>query len=179
MGPLEPKVNELIIAVICFAAVFFTFSKFLVPRITKALEARQDAIEGTTERSEAVFAKARRIHAEYQAEISEARHEAARIRQAAADEGSLLIQEVRAEGKRQRDEFVASTRAQLEADRIVAEAVLREDVLRLAADLAERIIGEPITDERRARQIADAFFAEVDANSSVKAQSSSSHHLRE
>jgi F-type H+-transporting ATPase subunit b len=154
---------------ICFAAGFFAFAKFLVPRIAKTLEARQDAIEGTIERSEAVHAEARRIRAEYQAELSEARHGAARIRQDAANEGSLLIQEVRAEGQRQRDEFVASARAQLEADRIVAEAALREDVLRLATDLAERIIGEPITDERRAREIADAFFAEVDIDSSAKA----------
>ncbi|MEU6667993.1 F0F1 ATP synthase subunit B [Streptomyces sp. NPDC046727] len=169
MGPLKPEVNELIIAVICFAVVFFTFAKFLVPRITKTLEARQDAIEGTIERSEAVHAEARRIHAEYQAELSEARHEAARIRQASADKGSLLIQEIRAEGQRQRDELVASARAQLEADRIVAEAALREDVLRLAIDLAGRILGEPITDERTAREIADAFFAEVDTDSSANA----------
>ncbi|MGW3494656.1 F0F1 ATP synthase subunit B family protein [Streptomyces sp. NPDC001020] len=169
MGPLEPKVNELVFAVICFAAVFFTFAKVLVPRITKTLEARQDAIEGTVERSEAVYAEARRVHEEYQAELSEARHEAARIRQAAVDEGSLLIQEVRAEGQRQRNELVASARAQVEADLIVAEAALREDVLRLATDLAERIIGEPITDERRAREIAEAFFAEADADSSTKA----------
>ncbi|GHE09592.1 F0F1 ATP synthase subunit B [Streptomyces alanosinicus] len=169
MGPLEPKANDLIVAVICFAAVFFTFAKFLVPRITRTLEARQDAIEGTLARSEAVHAEARRIHAEYQAELSEARHEAARIRQAATDDGSLLIQEIRAEGQRQRDELVASARAQLEADRILAEAVLREDVLRLATDLAERILGEPITDERRARETAEAFFAEVDADSSAKA----------
>ncbi|MFI0810574.1 F0F1 ATP synthase subunit B [Streptomyces echinatus] len=169
MGPLEPKVNELIIAVICFAAVFFTFAKFLVPRITKTLEARQDAIEGTIERAEAVHVEARRVHAEYQDELSEARHEAARIRQASAGEGSLLIQEIRAEGQRQRDELVASARAQLEADRIVAEAALREDVLRLATDLAGRILGEPITDEHRAREIAEAFFAEVDTDSAANA----------
>ena len=79
------------------------------------------------------------------------------------------MQEVRAEGQRQRDELVASARAQLEADRIVAEAALREDVLRLATELAGRILGEPITDERRAREIADAFFAEVDTDSSASA----------
>ncbi|MER6572857.1 F0F1 ATP synthase subunit B [Streptomyces sp. NPDC001093] len=169
MGPLEPKVNDLIIAAICFAVVFFTFARFLVPRITKVLEARQDAIEGTIERSEAVYAQARQIQAEYQAELSEARHEAARIRQTAAEEGTLLIQQVRTEGQRQRDELVASATAQLEADRIVAAAALREDVFKLAKDLAERILGEPIVDERRAREITDDFFAELDADAPTKA----------
>ncbi|MCN9240609.1 hypothetical protein NGF19_07340 [Streptomyces sp. RY43-2] len=169
MGPLEPKVDQLIVAALCFAAVFFTFAKLLLPRINKALEARRDAIDGTRDESEAIHAEARQIHAAYQAELSEARHEAARVRQAAVDEGHLLIQEVRAEGQRQRDELVASATAQLEADRIVAEAALREDVLRLAIDLAGRILGEPITDERRAQEIADAFFAEVDAAASTNA----------
>ncbi|MEV5988602.1 hypothetical protein AB0L85_26940 [Streptomyces sp. NPDC052051] len=169
MGPLEPKVDQLIIAVICFAVVFFTFAKLLLPRINSALEARRDAIDGTRDESEAIHTKAREIHAAYQAELSEARHEAARIRQVATDEGHLLIQQVRAEGQRQRDELVASATAQLEADRIVAEAALREDVLRLAVDLAGRILGEPIADERRAQEIADAFFAEVDATAATKA----------
>ncbi|MFG3361256.1 F0F1 ATP synthase subunit B [Streptomyces griseofuscus] len=169
MGPLDPKVIDLITAVICFSVVFFTFARFLLPRLTKVLEARQDAIEGKFERSEAVYAQARQIHAEYQAELSAARHEAARIRQTAAEEGSLLIQEVRATGQRQRDELVASATAQLEADRIVAEAALREDVFKLATDLAERILGEPIADERRAREITDAFFAELDAEAPTKA----------
>ncbi|MGN5379489.1 F0F1 ATP synthase subunit B [Streptomyces lasalocidi] len=164
MGPLEPKVNELVIAVICFAVVFFAFARLLVPRITKVLEARQDAIEGTIERSEALSAEARSIHAEYQAELAEARHEAARVRQSAAEEGSLLLEELRAEGQRQRDELVASARTQLEADRIVAEAALREDVFRTATQLAERIVGEPLADQRRAREIADDFFAELDAD---------------
>ncbi|MGW3208546.1 F0F1 ATP synthase subunit B family protein [Streptomyces sp. NPDC001135] len=169
MGPLEPKVADLIIAAICFTAVFLAFVKVFVPRITKALADRQDAIEGTIERSQAVYAEARRIHAEYQAELADARHEAARVRQAAVEEGSLVLEAVRAEGQRQRDELVASARAQLEADRIVAEAALREDVFTFASDLAERIVGEPLADRNRARQIADEFFAELDADTSAKA----------
>ncbi|MEU8976556.1 ATP synthase F0 subunit B [Streptomyces monashensis] len=79
---MDPKANDLIVAVICLAAVFFTFAMFLVPRITRTLEARQDATEGSLKRSEAVCAQARQIHAEYQAELAAARHEAARMRQA-------------------------------------------------------------------------------------------------
>lgn len=96
--------------------------------------------------------------------MSAARHEASQIRQAAHEEGVTLLAAVRAEGQRLREELVAVATVQLGADRVIAEAELREDVLGLATELAGRIIGEPLTDIDRARTIADEFFANAEAN---------------
>ncbi|MFF0086744.1 hypothetical protein ACFYR1_44775 [Streptomyces canus] len=167
MGPLTPHLMDLAIGLICFLPTFAIFAKVLLPRIEKALKAREDAIDGTVERARAVHEEARRIHAEYQAELSAARHEAARIRQTAAEEGAALLASVRAEGQKQRDALVAAARAQLEADLIIAEVELREDVFNLATALAGRIVGEPLIDLPKARAISDEFFATADIKSSA------------
>ncbi|MET8756000.1 hypothetical protein ABZW32_38795 [Streptomyces sp. NPDC004667] len=99
--------------------------------------------------------------------MSAARHEAAQIRQAAHEEGAALLAAVRAEGQKVREELVAAATVQLEADRVVARAELREDILGLATELAGRIVGEPFTDLDRARVIADEFFAGVDAETTT------------
>ncbi|MFI8277351.1 hypothetical protein ACIGBH_21030 [Streptomyces sp. NPDC085929] len=169
MGPLKPNLIELIVGLICFAAVFAIMAKILLPRIEKTLAERESATEGTLERAEEAQLEAQRIHAQYLAELSAARHEAGRIRQAAHEEGVAILAQVRAEGHRVREELVAAAAVQLAADRVLAEAELREDVLGLARELAGRIVGEPFSDLDRARAIADEYFAEVDAEAAPTA----------
>ncbi|MFE3765458.1 hypothetical protein ACFXPI_27280 [Streptomyces sp. NPDC059104] len=167
MGPLKPNLVDLIVAVICFVAVFAILAKVLLPRIEKTLAERENATEGTLERARGAQSEARRLHAEYQARLSAVRHEAAQIRQAAHEEGAALLAAVRAEGQKAREELVAAATVRLEADRVVARAELREDILGLATELAGRIVGEPFTDLDRARAIADEFFAGVDAETTT------------
>ncbi|MDJ0386401.1 hypothetical protein [Streptomyces sp. G-G2] len=163
MGPLEPHPIELIVGLITFLAVFAVLAKILLPRVEKTLAEREDVTTGTLARAEEIRREAQRVHAEYQAALSEARHEAAQVRQAAHEEGVALLAAVRAEGQRMRAELIAAATVQREADVIIAGAELREDVLGLATELAGRILGEPLTDADRARAIAEEFFAEVDA----------------
>ncbi|MGI5451198.1 F0F1 ATP synthase subunit B [Streptomyces sp. CA-243310] len=163
MGPLKPNLIELIVGLIAFCLVFAVLAKVLLPRIEKTLAEREEATEGTLERAEVVRREAQRIRAEYQAELSAARHEASQIRQAAQEEGVALLAAVRAEGQTAREEMIAAATVQLKADRVIVEAELREDVLGLATELAGRVMGEPITDLDRARVVADEFFAEEES----------------
>lgn len=163
MGPLKPNLMDLLFALLCFAVVFALMAKVLLPRIGKALEARAAATEGVLERCEDMHRDAQLVLALCEAELSAARHEASRIRQAALEEGAALVAAVRAEGQRACGELVAASAVQIEADRVVAEAELREDVLGLATELAGRILREPLTEADRNRSVADAFFAEVDS----------------
>ncbi|MFG2979086.1 hypothetical protein ACGFYY_39620 [Streptomyces sp. NPDC048331] len=164
MGPLKPNVIELITGLITFLAVFAALAKVLLPRIDKILAEREEATTGVLERAGAVQLDAQRVRAAYQAELTAARHEASQIRQAALEEGAALLAAVRAEGQKAREEMVAAATVQLEADRVIAEAELREGVLALAAELAGRILGEPLTDLDRARAVADEFFAAAEAD---------------
>ncbi|WP_184941995.1 F0F1 ATP synthase subunit B family protein [Kitasatospora kifunensis] len=162
MDTLTPKPAELIFGLICFFVIFGVLGKILLPRIEKTLAARADGIDGGAARAEAARAEAQALYEQYQAELATARHEAARIRQTAAEEGAVLVAAARAEGQRQRDQIVAVAKVQLEADRVVAEAELREDVIALATELASRVVGEPLGGLPRTRAIADEFFAETE-----------------
>ncbi|KJK58490.1 F0F1 ATP synthase subunit B family protein [Saccharothrix sp. ST-888] len=168
MGPLQPNAAELVLGLVVFFLIFGILGKAVLPRIEKTLAAREDAIGGGMERAETARAEAQRIYEEYQAELQAARHEAARLRQAAAEEGTALIAVIRAEGQQQRDQLVAEAKVQLAADRIIAEAELREDVISVATELAGRVVGEPLAELPRTRAIADAFFAELDAKATAK-----------
>nr|WP_202447608.1 F0F1 ATP synthase subunit B [Streptomyces sp. SID5468] len=161
-NPLVPPPVELIVGLIAFFIVFAFLAKKLLPNINKVLDERREAIEGGIEKAEAAQAEAQATLEQYRAQLAEARHEAARLRQEAQEQGAALIAEMRAEGQRQREEIIAAGHAQIEADRKQAAEALRQDVGRLATDLAAKLVGESLEDHARQSRVIDRFLADLD-----------------
>ncbi|MGK5530314.1 F0F1 ATP synthase subunit B [Streptomyces sp. URMC 129] len=172
-SPLLPVVPEIVIGLICFGVIFFVFYKKLLPAINKALEERREAIEGGMEKAEAAQAEAAQTLESYKEQLAEARHEAARMRQEAQEQGAALIAEMRAEGQRQREEIIAAGHAQIAADRKQAAEVLRQDVGKLAIELAGRLVGESLEDHARQSRTIDRFLDDLEqqATATVPTQS--------
>jgi F-type H+-transporting ATPase subunit b len=161
-NPLIPEIPELVIGLIAFAIVFFVLGKKLLPNINKVLEERRDAIEGGIEQAEIARTEAQSVLEQYKAQLAEARHEAARLRQEAQEQGAALITEMRAEGQRQREEIVAAGHSQIEADRKAAASALRQDVGKLATELAGKLVGESLEDHARQSRVIDRFLDELE-----------------
>ncbi|MCI0385130.1 F0F1 ATP synthase subunit B [Streptomyces sp. CNQ085] len=161
-SPLLPVWPEVVIGLIAFGIVFFVFAKKLLPAINKALDERREAIEGGIEKAEAAQAEAQQTLEEYRVQLAEARHEAARLRQEAQEQGAVLIAEMREEGQRQREEIIAAGHAQIEADRRQAAQSLRQDVGKLATDLAGKLVGESLEDVARQSRTIDRFLDELE-----------------
>jgi F-type H+-transporting ATPase subunit b len=161
-NPLVPPIPELAIGLIAFAIVFFFLWKKLLPNINKVLEQRREAIEGGIEQAEAAQEEAAEVLKQYKDQLAEARHEAARLRSEAQEQGATLIAEMRAEGQRQREEIIAAGHAQIAADRKQAAQALRQDVGKLATDLAGKLVGESLDDHARQSRTIDRFLDELE-----------------
>ncbi|MFC5910260.1 F0F1 ATP synthase subunit B [Streptacidiphilus monticola] len=168
-NPLLPATPELIIGLIAFFIVFGVLGKKLLPNIQKTLEERRDAIEGGLERAAEAQAEANRTLEEYKAQLAEARHEASRITEHAREQGAAIIAEMREEGQRQREAIIAAGHAQIEADRRQVTTALRQDVGRIATDLAGRVVGESLEDHARQSRIIDRFLDELEAKANESA----------
>ncbi|MER5961207.1 F0F1 ATP synthase subunit B [Streptomyces sp. NPDC002057] len=160
--PLIPHLDELVIGLIAFVIVFGFLAKKLLPNINKVLEQRREAIEGGIEKAESAQIEAQSVLEQYKAQLAEARHEAARLRQEATEQGTAIIQEMKAEGQRQREEIIAAGHAQIAADRKSASASLRQDVGKLATDLAGKLVGESLEDTARQSRTIDRFLDELE-----------------
>lgn len=160
--PLIPHLDELVIGLIAFVIVFGFLAKKLLPNINKVLDERREAIEGGIEKAESAQIEAQSVLEQYKAQLAEARHEAARLRQEATEQGTAIIQEMKAEGQRQREEIVAAGHTQLAADRKAASAALRQDVGKLATDLAAKLVGEALEDHARQSRTIDRFLDELE-----------------
>ncbi|MFE2728864.1 hypothetical protein [Kitasatospora sp. NPDC059327] len=160
LGPLKPEPGELIVGLSCFLLMVWVLGSRVLPRIERLQADRRDAIEGGAERAEALHAEAERTYRAYRASLADARHEAARIRQDAAEQGAAALAAAREEGVRERDRLVAEAHARIAVDRALAAVVLRRAVGELAVELAGRVVGEPLAAAAAERDTVKRFFEE-------------------
>jgi F-type H+-transporting ATPase subunit b len=176
-NPILPDLTELIIGFICFVIVFGVLAKVLLPRIQTTLAERTDAIEGGLKRAEEAQAEAQRTLEQYREQMRDAHHAAARLRQEAQEEGSRIIQQMRDEAQRQRESIVATGHAQVEADVQAARSALRQDIGRLALELAGKIVGETVADDARQSRIIDRFLDDLEARADRQATAGASEQV--
>jgi F-type H+-transporting ATPase subunit b len=171
-NPLIPHWPELIIGTIAFLIVFILLARVLMPRISKTLEERSDAIEGGLKRADEAQTEANKVLEQYRAQLADARHEAARLREQAKEEAAQIVAQGRSEGAAEKQRIIDSANAQLQADRQQALTALRTEVGSLAVELASKIVGESLADEARQSRMVDRFLDELesDAASEVSAR---------
>lgn len=165
LGPLLPHhLSELIMGVVLMVVIFLVLRAKVVPKFEQMHAERAEAIQGGMEKAEKAQQQAEAALREYQHQLSEARSEAARIREDAKTQGTQIIAEMREQAQAEASRIAASSRAQLEAERTQVVTQLRGEIGGLATTLAGRIVGESLTDDERARRTVDRFIADLEAS---------------
>ncbi|GAA0801899.1 F0F1 ATP synthase subunit B [Spirilliplanes yamanashiensis] len=161
-NPIIPLWQELVLGTIAFAILCFVLMKFVFPRMEQTFRARVDAIEGGLKRAEAAQAEANELLEQYRVQLSEARTEAARIRDEARADAEEIRADVLAKAREESDRIISSGRDALAAQRESIVRDLRAEVGTLAVDLAGRIVGESLADEARNRGTVERFLDSLD-----------------
>jgi F-type H+-transporting ATPase subunit b len=168
--PLVPSLTELIVGIIAFLIVFGFLGRLLLPRAQKMLAERTNQIEGGLDRAEKAQAEAQQVLDQYRQQLADARHEAARLREEAREQGAQIIAEMREEAQAEARRLTEAANAQIEAERQQALIALRAEVGALATDLAGRIVGESLTDEARQSRVVDRFLDDLDQRGGIGAR---------
>lgn len=160
---LAVPIGELIVGTIAFLIVFGVLAKVLLPKISKALDEREKAIEDGLRQAETAREESAKAAEEHESILAEAREEAASIRAAAQAERADIIERARSEAQDAADQVVKSSQEQIHAEANRAKRELRSSVGELATDVAGRIIGESLIDEAKARSVIDNVIAELES----------------
>jgi F-type H+-transporting ATPase subunit b len=148
--------------VVAFALIIWFLAKVVIPPINKAMTARQEAIRHQFAELDEAQADARKAEADYKEQLNNAKHEAARIREEAREQGAQIVQEAREKAQAEADRIIEHAHTQIEADRKAAFASLRRDVGSLATTLAGRIVGESMDDDKRQGRVVERFLADLE-----------------
>ncbi|MDX6324064.1 MAG: F-type H+-transporting ATPase subunit b [Nocardioidaceae bacterium] len=150
------------VELIAFGIIVFVLARYVIPPVNRAMTKRQEAIRTEFAELEEARDSARRTEEEYKSQLADARHEAAKIREEAREQGASIIAEMRQQAQEESSRILEHGKAQIEAERRQAIATLRSEVGALATGLAERIVGESLQDDARATRVVDRFLADLE-----------------
>lgn len=166
---LLPAPADLIWGTLAFVIVLVFFIWKVLPRLNAGLDARRNAIEGGLKRAEEAQAGAQEALENYNAQLADARAEAAQIREQARADGAAILAELKEQASAEAARIAANAQVQIEVERQAALLSLRAEVGALALDLASKVIGEALSDDKKSVAIVDRFLADLDADTKAKA----------
>ena len=158
---VSPSLGLMIWTLLLFGATLYVLNKLVFPRITEALDKRRLAIEESIDAATRAKGEADELLAEYRARLKEAREQAEDIVARARRASDSLQDESKAQAARQREELMASTRRDIEAETRRALDELRKEVAALTVMATEKITRKSLDDDDHRRLIEEAL-TEVD-----------------
>src|SRR3954447_23630973 len=162
LNPLVPHPVEIVVGTIAFLLLFWLLARTVFPQFEKVYAERTDKIEGGLKRAEEAQQEAAELKRQYEEQLAGLRAEAARIRDDARAEGQQIKAELRAQAEEEAARIRQRGEEQLAAAREQAVRQLRGEIGGLAGSLAERILGEALSDDARRSATVDNFLAELD-----------------
>ncbi|MGH3444522.1 MAG: F0F1 ATP synthase subunit B [Nocardioidaceae bacterium] len=151
-----------IVELIAFVIIVFVLGKWVIPPINKAMTERQEKIRKQFDDLDKAQADARAAEEEFKSQIAGARHEAAKIREDAREQGAAIIADMRKQAQDESERILKNARSQLEAERTQAVHSLRTEVGSMATTLAGRIVGESLEDDERRGRTVERFIASLE-----------------
>ena len=158
---VSPELGLMIWTLLLFGATLFILNKLVFPRISEALERRSRAIEESIDHAERTKAEADELLEEYRARLREAREQAEDIVVRARKAADSLQDQSKAEATQQREELLAATRRDIEAETRRALDEIRKEVANLTVIATEKVTRKSLTPDDHRRLIEDAL-SEVD-----------------
>jgi F-type H+-transporting ATPase subunit b len=161
-SPILPPLNEIIWGVISFVAVFLLLWKFGWPGIKAGMNARTERIKNDLDQAESARAEAEGVLADYQAQVADAKGEAARIIEDARQTADAMKRDLQAQAEADIAAQRQKAAADIEAAKAQALADLRGEVATIAIGAAERVVERNLDPETN-KALVESFIDQVGA----------------
>ena len=158
---VSPSLGLMVWTLALFGATLYILNKLVFPRISEALDRRSKAIAESIDHAERTKREADELLEEYRARLREAREQAEDITSRARKAADSLADQAKADATKQREELMAATRRDIEAETRRALDEIRKEVANLTVIATEKVTRKSLTPDDHRRLIEEAL-EEVD-----------------
>lgn len=158
---VSPDVGLMVWTLLVFAISGYLLKKYAFPQIAEALDRRQRIIEDSLETAAKTRAEAEHLLEEYRERLAAAREQAEAILARARKAAETSEHETIAEAKKRREELLAQTKRDIEAETRRAIQDIRNEVADLTILATEKVTRKVLTEEDQ-RQLVEETLAELD-----------------
>jgi F-type H+-transporting ATPase subunit b len=154
---VTPELGLMLWTLAAFGITMFVLYKLAFPKIAEALDKRQRAIEESIDTAERTKTEAEELLAEYRERLKEARVQADEIVARARKAGEVAEAEALTAGRTKREEMLAQTRRDIEAETRRAIQEIRNEVADLTILATEKVTRKSLDDADQRRLVEEAL----------------------
>ncbi len=162
MEVILPGWVEIFWSAVVLLVILLIVGKYALPRIYAMLDERQAKIEAGLSAADKAKADQAAAARERDEILRQANTEAHSVREKAGEDGKRIVAEARNQAQAEAQRIVEAAQRQIEAERQTAQISLRTDVGLLATDLAEKIVGEQLTNTELTARVVDRFLDDLE-----------------
>jgi F-type H+-transporting ATPase subunit b len=166
---LSPNPGVMFWTLIIFGVLLFILARYAFKPLTKAVEAREKALEEAITSAKRDRDEAARLLQEQQKAVDASRADAQRVVAEARTTGDKLRNEMLEQTKQQQHELLERARAEIDNERKRAIADLRREAVDLALAGASKVVERNLDDQTN-RKLVESFLASVPAGGNGRGQ---------
>ena len=163
-----PATNEIIWGALAFLVLVVLMSKMAFPAVKGAMDARTEHIRTAIDDADRTREEAQTVMAGYQRQVADAKGEAARIIEEARQTADTLKRDLTARAEAEAAELRQRNAEQIAAERQRVMAEMQGQVATLAIELAEKVVGGSL-DQQRSLQLIEDYINTVGTNGAAGA----------
>ena len=155
---LTPHGGLMVWTLVIFVGLFFILSRYAFGPITRAVEAREQALQDAIDQAKRDREEAARILAEHRTQLEGARGEAQKIIAEGRAVGEKLRTDMLEETHKQQQDILERARREIAHERDSAIAQIREEAVDLALAAAGKVIEKNLDDSAN-RKLVEGYLA--------------------
>jgi F-type H+-transporting ATPase subunit b len=158
---INPNLGTIFWTMVTFLIFAFILSRVAWKPLIAALDAREDSIRDSLDTAKRERDEAQRVLGEHKQLVAEAHRERAAAMAAGQEDAERLKAEILEEARKQREQILAQTDAQVQAGLRQAKAELRGVAVDLAIQAAGKLLDKNLDDATQ-RQLVERHLADLE-----------------
>lgn len=157
---LIPDMNEFVPMLVAFLIILAVLAKLGWPVVDGIITKRENTIKEALKKSEEARVESERVLAEYKQQLAEAKQQSAQIVAEAKKTGEAVQAEIKAKAEAESAAMIEKAKATIEAEKKAAVAELQGSIVDMSTAVAERLIGQDLSDDEH-RAIIERYVNEA------------------
>ena len=159
-NPILPATNEIIWGTLAFLVLVVLMFWKAYPAVKGAMDDRTEHIRSSIDEADRTRTEAQAVLVDYQRQVADAKGEAARIIEEARQTADSLKRDLTVRAEAEAADLRQRNAAQIAAERDRVMAELQGQVATLAIELAEKVVGGSL-DQQRSMQLIETYINDV------------------
>ena len=159
---------EFVSEVIALVVIVYVLWRYVRPRVSEIIRNQQDTIQKQVDAAKAANERLRSAEEKYREALTEARTEAAKIRDAARADAQRILEELREHAEHELERIRQRGQEDLETQRLQVIRELRLRIGELTVASASELVTQHLADDRNRASTVDRLLDELEAMSATE-----------